>query len=533
MAIPTASFFRSCDECPQEIECQVEGSLPEWLNGSYIRLGPGKWDLPGKDEFTMNHWLDGCAMLIKFRIEDGRAFFSSKFLRSSAYTKMMANGYPVYTEFGTRAYPDSSKGLVTRLFQRMVPSDLTDNDISNLYLLNKRLFVATESCNIWKIDPANITGVEKFNLDREVKVNLSCSHPLYSPSDNCFYNIGTSFLSGMKYTVYKVPATDFSKNPTAHPFLGVDKLAVIPSRWKVGFSYIHSFAMTENFIVIIEQPLVMSALRLATCTLNGKSMQQCLEWHADECVRFYVINKSTGDEQPLDKEYDADPFFFFHVINAYEKDDQVVIDLVAYDDAKVLEKYHIPFLRRNQFGDYCQPAIRRYVIPLAGRFTKGVPMNPLVNIPDCSASAKVFKGFIKLYPEQLSAPGFELPTINSSFACHEHRYVYGSGTFDAGFFKRSAVKMDLKEQEIQLWRPSDTGFPGEAVFVAKPDSKEEDDGILLSVVLEADEAEDNFLAILEAPTMTELARIIVPKAAADIPPTIHGLFIPNIKEIIV
>lgn len=135
------------------------GSLPEWLQGSLIRLGPGKWDL--EDGFTLNHWLDGCAMLIKFRFEDGRVFYSSKFLRSTAFTKMMAHGKPVFTEFGTRAYPDPSKPLVARLINQLIPSDLTDNDISNIYLMNKRLFVATESCNIWRVDPANMTGIEK------------------------------------------------------------------------------------------------------------------------------------------------------------------------------------------------------------------------------------------------------------------------------------------------------------------------------------------------------------------------------------
>ncbi|XP_053202686.1 beta,beta-carotene 15,15'-dioxygenase-like [Panonychus citri] len=525
--------FRSVNECPQEVECQILGSLPEWLQGSLIRLGPGKWDL--EDGFTLNHWLDGCAMLIKFRFEDGRVFYSSKFLRSNAFTKMMAHGKPVFTEFGTRAYPDPSKPLVARLINQLIPSDLTDNDISNIYLMNKRLFVATESCNIWRVDPANMTGIEKFNLDREASVNLSTSHPLYSASDDSYYNVGTNFLSGMKYSIYRVPKREDSKSPSSNPFKGVKKIAVIPSRWKTGFSYIHSFAMTENFIIIIEQPLVVNGFKLATCTLKGKSMEECLEWRPDEPTRFYVINKSTGKEQEFDFEYETEAFFFFHVMNAYEQDGHAIIDLVAYEDIKVLEKYHLKYLRSNEFNDQCQPTARRYVLPLEKRVPQQniKSQNNLVDLPNCSASAYLIDGIIKLTYEQLAEPGFELPTLNDSFACTKYRYAYGSGTFEQGTFSHSAIKLDLETHEVRMWKSSETAFPGEAFFIPKPDNQGEDDGIILSAVLESDQSKKSFLILLDARTMMEMARILIPRDLAEIPPTIHGVFISNIKEIVI
>ena len=63
------------------------GNIPEWLNVELIRLGPGKWDLD--DEFVLNHWLDGCAMLCKFSIRHGCVKYVSKFLESDAYRKMV------------------------------------------------------------------------------------------------------------------------------------------------------------------------------------------------------------------------------------------------------------------------------------------------------------------------------------------------------------------------------------------------------------------------------------------------------------
>ena len=65
----------------------MKGEIPDWLNGDILRLGPGKWDL--SKDFTLNHWLDGCALICKFSIEKGKVSFKSKYLESDAYNKMV------------------------------------------------------------------------------------------------------------------------------------------------------------------------------------------------------------------------------------------------------------------------------------------------------------------------------------------------------------------------------------------------------------------------------------------------------------
>lgn len=151
----------SVQECRKEVAATVTGNIPSWLNGSLLRVGPGKWDL--KDGFTMNHYLDGCACMVKIKIQDGQVTFSSRFLESDAYKKMMTHGKPVYTEFGTKAYADPSKNLFSRFVNTIVPCDLTDNDISNIYTIQDEVYVATESCNIWRIDPNNLEAKHKVS----------------------------------------------------------------------------------------------------------------------------------------------------------------------------------------------------------------------------------------------------------------------------------------------------------------------------------------------------------------------------------
>ena len=63
-------------------------------------------------------------------------------------------------------------------------------------------------------------------------------------------------------------------------------------------------------------------------------------------------------------------------------------------------------------------------------------------------------------------------------------------------------------------------YPGEPVFVSRPGAEAEDDGVLLSVVLDA-AAERSYLLILDAADLSELARAEAPH---HIPFSFHGQF---------
>jgi len=70
------------------------------------------------------------------------------------------------------------------------------------------------------------------------------------------------------------------------------------------------------------------------------------------------------------------------------------------------------------------------------------------------------------------------------------------------------------------WR-DDGCYPGEPVFVRRPDGSDEDDGVVLSVVLDAT-AGRSFLLVLDAASMSELARAEAPH---HIPFGFHGQFV--------
>ncbi|HUN09591.1 MAG TPA: carotenoid oxygenase family protein, partial [Aggregatilineales bacterium] len=54
-------------------------------------------------------------------------------------------------------------------------------------------------------------------------------------------------------------------------------------------------------------------------------------------------------------------------------------------------------------------------------------------------------------------------------------------------------------------------YPGEPVFAARPGGTADDDGVLLSVVLDTT-AGNSFLLVLDARTLQEVARATLPQA---------------------
>jgi beta,beta-carotene 9',10'-dioxygenase len=81
------------------------------------------------------------------------------------------------------------------------------------------------------------------------------------------------------------------------------------------------------------------------------------------------------------------------------------------------------------------------------------------------------------------------------------------------------VRADVLNRTSTNWHEPGC-WPGEPVFVNRPDAIDEDDGVLLSVVLDG-RRNTSFLLVLDAADLGELARAQVPH---HIPFSFHGRF---------
>lgn len=516
-----SQLYRSVEDHPDVVEIQVTGSLPSWLRGSFYKVGNGKFDLPGG--FTFNHAFDGFAIVYHYDIANGKVKYRSRYLDSDAYVKGLDVGKPLYTEFGTRSYPDPNKKLFARVFSSLVPGDLTDNNCVNIFQLRGKLFVASETCFIRELNRETLTSVCKADLNKAVGINLATSHFL-EDHDGTSYNVATSFTTGLKYHVLKIPPMPNTELVNSDPLKGCEIIATVPSSWKTCFSYNHSFGMSEKYIVLIEQPLLAHSIKLLASQVQGKALKDCLGWEPTEKTRFILIEKQSGKVLPT--KYVGPPFFFYHIINAYDEDGYVVFDIIAHANAETLDKFSLSKLRNNEYDQTDPPNVHRYVLPLIENLKDVGSKDNLVNLQYTSAKAeKSPEDVIVCTPEKIGEPGIELPRINfTKHGGRKYRYVYGTGLYTDGHFKRAIGKLNLETQEVAVWKGEESQCLSEPCFVPNPSGREEDDGVIITTLLDSQKENNEALLIVDAHSFKELARIEIPHRGIV---GNHTLFVPS------
>ncbi|MFI4985589.1 MAG: carotenoid oxygenase family protein [Solirubrobacterales bacterium] len=441
----------------------VSGELPRWLRGSLLRTGPAKFEIGAQ---RMRHWFDGLAMLHRFTITDGRVSYGNRFLESRSYRAARAQGRIVYGEFAT----DPCRSLFKRVQTLFSPgSALPDNANINIARLGERFIAMTETPLPVQFDPHTLesAGVHPY----EAPGQLTTAHPHIDRASGGMLNYAAKLGARSSYRFFHVPPDE--SRPRA--------IASLPVREP---AYMHSFGLTERWLVLAEFPFVVNPLALA---LSGRPYIENYRWKPELGTRFTLVDRVTG---AATGPFQTDACFAFHHVNAHDDGDEVVVDLCAFSDAGVIEDLYLDRLREGKPVATAQ--LTRFRLRPADRSVSRTP---------------------------LADTNIELPRINYG-RCNErpYRYVWGVGDGPNGWLEQ-VVKVDTTDGESLSW--SEPGcYPGEPVFVARPDAEREDDGVLLSVVLDAS-AGTSFMLVLDACDLGEIARAAVPH---HIPFGFHGQF---------
>jgi carotenoid cleavage dioxygenase-like enzyme len=438
----------------------VEGRLPEWLSGSLLRTGPAKFE---DGERSVRHWFDGLAMLHRFSFAGGRVSYGCRFLRSPQYRHVQERGRIGYEEFAT----DPCRSLFRRV-QTLFTGPAGSNANVNVSRLGERFVAMTETPMPVAFDPQTLE-----TLDVEIKRapgHHSTAHPHHDPARGEAVNHVIRFGPRSHYRFY-AQADERSRRM-------IGSIAVREP------GYVHSFGMTERYLILAVGPFQVDPLRMLR---SGRPFIENYEWRPERGARFYVIDREDGS---LRGEYETDAFFTFHHINSFHRNGELVVDLCAFDDPGIIDAL---YLDRRRAGDPVPPVrARRFVLDLGG---DGITA------------------------EQLADTDFELPRIDYRRRNgRPYRFAWGTGA-DGGEWIDRIVKLDVERGEAGTWRREGC-YPGEPVFVADPGRQAEDAGALLSVVLDARKG-SSFLLVLDASTLDELARAEVPH---HIPYSFHGQF---------
>eukprot|EP00057_Strongylocentrotus_purpuratus_P028214 XP_011682688.1 PREDICTED: retinal Mueller cells isomerohydrolase [Strongylocentrotus purpuratus] len=463
-------------ETPIPIQTEIIGTIPSWLKGNLLRNGPGQFEV---GEESVDHLFDGLSFLHRFIIEGGEVKYQGRFLRSDIYEKAMKHQRLVFSGFGTPArHPDPCKTLFQRIFS-IFEMEFPDN-CNPL----TRDSVAQERSMSDKLDVLDTVDIEKL-----VGVHTATAHP-HCGRDGTTYNLGTTFSMRCKYCVIQVPPIS-KKNAGENAMSGASILSSIPAS-SYNPTYYHSFGISENYIIFVEQPLHINLFKvmLFSKLLGTRPMTECMEYHPDSKVRFHLIRRDDGTV--ISTHYTADAFFCFHHCNAYETDDgkDVVVDMCCFEDDDVLKRSTMDNIRKgNLHVEDC--VVRRYVLPLGAETKEGG--DNLVTMVDSEATATLSPdGSIHCIPEQLCDVSLELPQVNyADFNGRDYQYLY--------------VRVgNMQKNKICF------------CFLCI--------GVILSCVTNlADDKQPPFLLVLDARTLTEIARAVIPLPISLF--GIHGIFV--------
>ncbi|XP_013185217.1 carotenoid isomerooxygenase [Amyelois transitella] len=490
-------WLRSCEEeVTEPLEGKITGEIPSWLQGTLLRNGPGSLKV---GSMRFQHLFDSSALLHRFAIHDGSVTYQCRFLRSNTFKKNRAADRIVVTEFGTKAVPDPCHTIFDRVAAVFKPGEsLSDNAMISLYPFGDEMYAFTEGPVIHRVDPVTLDTLERKNLMNSVALVNHTSHPHVMPNGDV-YNLGMSIVKGrLKHVIVKFPFIE-----KGDMFANAQIVASVKPKWPLHPSYMHTFGITDNFFVMVEQPLSVALVSMVKNQLANEPLASSLHWYPDHETHIILLSRKDGNEW---KRFRTVPLFFLHIINCYEKDGELVVDLCAYKDAKALDAMYIQAIETMQsnadYAEWFRGRPKRIVVPL-----------------DAPSRSRV-------EPKLLADLGCETPRIHYDlYNGRPYRYFYAISSDVDAANPGLVIKVDTLTGITKTWCEPDS-YPSEPIFVPSPNAKDEDEGVLISAVVSSREVRSVDLIVLDARTMLEIARaqFITP---SEVPKCLHGWFLPE------
>lgn len=455
--------FDSLEDEIKSSELKITGTIPKWLQGSLLRIGPAKFEAGSR---KISHWFDGFSMLHRFSFGSGTVSYSNKFLQSSFYRESLSKGKICAAGFAVDPCRSIFKKFSSVFFDKPY-----DNANVNITKIADKFLALTETPLPVEFNPKTLEALGVFDFKDKLKGQLTTAHPHHDFETKESFNYITQMGKYSRYNIYKIPD---GKNER--------KLVTsIPVKYP---AYMHSFAVTKNYIVLAEYPYKVNPLKLL---LRAKPFIENFSWAPKDCTRFIVISRKTNR---LVGSCKSPAFFAFHHVNAYEDVNNIIADIVSYKDSSIIQAFYLDVLKNN-FSEKCiNSQITRFVISLSKKSVDSFPV---------------------------SKDSVELPRINyEKFNGEKYEYAYAAGISKKEFLNK-IFKINVESGKKKTWQEN-MCYPGEPVFVQNPIMEGEDDGVVLSIVLNT-KNKNSFLLALDAKTFKELGRAIVPH---HVPFGFHG-----------
>lgn len=458
-------------ELSQEVQAMplsVEGMFPKWLNGVFVRNS----SIPVfKEGSQISHHFDGIAMLHNFTFDQGNITYTNRFLLSDAYDSVINKNSSDYGGFA------SNQSFWKKLRSYFVDSSKWVMNASvNVFKYGNDYVALTEAPGpaCFDLHTLETKGTFTFHDDLPKSRCFESAHPHLDFTTKEILNYLIEFGQESKYVLYGMEEGSSARNviakiPVEHP------------------AYMHSFAMTKNYLILTEFPFVVRPLDLV---ITNKSYIHNFKWEPERGTKFLVVERSTGK---LISQATTESFFSWHHANAFESENgDLIIDLVAFPDLEMMTGI---FPQTSNIASR-QPWLTRLM-----RYHYSLNKHEISS-------------------EILLEKVMEFPRIDDRLDGKPYRYLYLtlSNDLDNTFSMNELGKFDLETKQLTIWNA-----PGhkvlEPVFIPSPESQTEDDGVVLTVI--HDVKKNSFLVALDGRTFKEIARAKMPW---HIPSSFHGQY---------
>ncbi|KAL3475742.1 carotenoid oxygenase [Aspergillus californicus] len=542
-------YLRDVSETPKEAQCPTKGRWPTWIEGTFLRVGMGRFTVPlsedgSKPNAVLQHFFDGLGMLHKFRISAGEVFYTSRHTADGVVRKAKKNGYLSTSMFGLNAntplknaQDPCSALLGAQIMQQSLylPTEYVGPDEANVSVVPRRGmhlppdknpysrgtpsedpqteevvvhtdFNLLQICDAKTLEPKRMLSYAE--IDPELVGYGICAHPPKDRKRGWTFN----YLISSEDGTMSVFGLDIQANPVS--LLWKTQLPCKPC-------YIHSLAMTEQYVIFIRNPLHMDV------SDTTKQVMEMLEYEPGSPTQFFVLDKFSGKHVAT---YNSTGFMFFHSVNAYDYVDSTTNEVNIHVDLCSYEDTYIPYREYNlsnvvdPAGPFQDGTLVRYELAGVDKADPGIPERVTVaaaipgvaaELPRIAKSASMVPGYRYVYftaGNGGASPGTAVPI---------GRLGNGLKVVQAAFFG-SVAKSDWLTGTIKRWQPKDgESCPCEPVFIQRPGATEEDDGVVLTIVINR-EGTHSILVALDGRTFEEVARADMPQVYGLGP---HGSFI--------
>ncbi|MBS0290035.1 MAG: carotenoid oxygenase family protein [Proteobacteria bacterium] len=445
-----------------------EGSIPSWLNGSFINNGPAQFEV-GNTTFT--HWFDGFAMLKKFDFNKEKICFQNQFLHSEQYLKSNVLQALNQNEFGT--YTDGTwlKSILNKLISGKKNSSY-DNCNVNTTKIGHHYIAMTESNEIIQFDPKTLESKGSFHFSDNITAQSSLAHPHLDVNTGEIINIFLQIGKICQYHICKL-------------IPGSLKREIIKTIECKDVFYMHSFSITKNYIILFKTPLCLNKWKI----IFEATISRSFYWKNNLSSYFVIINRYTGQVHEIETE----PFVCLHSINSFERNNQIIIDLACYHKGNPYDYFYLENLK-SEHTQLMKAQVKRYILNLTRKSCQVETINNNV---------------------------IEFPRINyKSKNGSDYKYAYmGFMTNTNALFLNAIQKLDIDSGNTITWQHSDY-YPGEPVFVPNPNNMLEDEGVVMFIAYNINK-NHSALIVLDAQTMQQMTKAILP---IHLPMGLHSNF---------